>query len=96
MKQSCESTMMLPIHRPEHYGKNFFVRHASFTGADELYEKLKCALRADIDEAAWLSPYSTVSRLLDKLKTGKIAIKVIDHDWDAVLKVYDVEEMDRR
>jgi len=38
------------------------VRHAYFTGADEPYEKLKRALRAEIDEAAWASLNSTTSR----------------------------------
>ncbi len=42
-------------------GESFFVRHAYFTGADEPYEKLKRALRADIDEAAWSALYSTTS-----------------------------------
>ncbi len=39
-------------------GESFFVRHAYFTGADEPYEKLKRALRAEIDEAAWSTLYS--------------------------------------
>ena len=43
-------------------GESFFVRHAYFTGADQPYEKLKKALRAEIDEAAWSALYSTVSR----------------------------------
>ena len=43
-------------------GESFFVRHAYFTGADEPYNKLKRALRAEIDEAAWSSLYSTTSR----------------------------------
>ena len=66
------------------------MRHAYFTGADEPYEKLKRALRADIDESAWSSLHSTVSRPFDKPKTGKIAIKVINHYGDEVLKVYEV------
>jgi len=74
----------------EYNGESFFVRHAYFTGADEPYEKLKRALRADIDEAAWSSLYSTVSRPFDKPKTGKIAIKVINHYGDEVLKVYQI------
>jgi adenine-specific DNA-methyltransferase len=74
----------------EYNGESFFVRHAYFTGADEPYEKLKRALRADIDEAAWSSLYSTVSRPFDKPKTGKIAIKVINHYGDEVLKVFEV------
>ena len=73
----------------EYNGESFFVRHAYFTGADEPYEKLKRALRADIDEATWSSLYSTVSRPFYKPKTGKIAIKVINHYGDEVLKVYE-------
>jgi len=71
--------------------ESFFVRHAYFTGADEPYEKLKRALKAEIDEAAWSSLYSTVSRPFDIPKTGKIAIKVINHYGDEVLKVYEVK-----
>jgi len=70
--------------------ESFFVRHAYFTGAEEPYEKLQRALRADIDEAAWRSLYSTVSRPFDPPTTGKIAVKVINHYGDEVLKVYEV------
>jgi adenine-specific DNA-methyltransferase len=69
-------------------GESFFVRHAYFTGAEEPYDKLKRALRAEIDEAAWSALYSTVSRPFDPPKTGKIAVKVINHYGDEVLKVY--------
>ena len=71
--------------------ESFFVRHAYFCGADEQYEKLQRALKAEIDEAAWSSLYSTVSRPFDPPKTGKIAIKVINHYGDEVLKVYEVK-----
>jgi adenine-specific DNA-methyltransferase len=71
-------------------GESFFVRHAYFTGADEPYEKLKRALRTEIDEAAWQSLYSTVSRPFDQPESGKIAIKVINHYGDEVLKVVEV------
>ena len=71
--------------------ESFFVRHAYFTGAEEPYEKLKRALRAEIDEAAWSSLYSTVSRPFDPPKTGKIAIKVINHYGDEVLKVFEIK-----
>lgn len=70
--------------------ESFFVRHAYFSGADEPYEKLKKALRAEIDESAWSTIYSTKSRPFPKPKTGKIAVKVINHYGDEVLKVYDV------
>jgi len=71
-------------------GESFFVRHAYFTGADEPYDKLKRALRAHVDEAAWSALYATRSRPFDKPKTGKIAVKVINHYGDEVLKVYEV------
>jgi adenine-specific DNA-methyltransferase len=70
--------------------ESFFVRHAYFTGAQEPYEKLKRALRADIDEAAWSALYSTVSRPFDPPKNGKIAVKVINHYGDEVLKVFEI------
>jgi adenine-specific DNA-methyltransferase len=69
--------------------ESFFVRHAYFTGAGQPYEKLQRALKAEIDEAAWASLYSTVSRPFDPPSTGKIAVKVINHYGDEVLKVYD-------
>jgi adenine-specific DNA-methyltransferase len=74
----------------DYNGESFFVRHAYFTGAEEPYDKLKRALRADIDEAAWSSLYSTVSRPFDPPDNGKIAIKVINHYGDEVLKVFPV------
>jgi adenine-specific DNA-methyltransferase len=71
-------------------GESFFVRHAYFTGADQPYEKLKRALRAEIDEAAWSALYSTKSQPFPVPGTGKIAVKVINHYGDEVLKVYPV------
>lgn len=70
-------------------GNSFIVRHAYFTGADKPYEKLKKTLKAEIDEAAWSSLYSTVSRPFDTPEEGKIAVKVINHYGDEVLKVCD-------
>ena len=74
----------------DYNGESFFVRHAYFTGADEPYDKLKRALKAEIDEAAWASLYRTVSRPFAKPETGKIAVKVINHYGDEVLKVFEV------
>jgi adenine-specific DNA-methyltransferase len=68
----------------------FFVRHAYFLGADDPYDKLKRALRADIDEAAWDSLNSTVSRPFPRPSSGRIAVKVINHYGDEILKVYGV------
>ncbi len=70
--------------------ESFFVRHAYFTGADEPYKRLQQALRAEIDEAAWSTLYSTRSYPFDAPETGKIAVKVINHYGDEVLKVYEV------
>ena len=67
----------------------FFVRHAYFTGADKPYEKLKRALKAEIDEEAWASLYSTKSRSFARPSTGQIAVKVINHYGDEVVKVYE-------
>ncbi|MDI6782895.1 MAG: site-specific DNA-methyltransferase [bacterium] len=71
--------------------ESFFVRHAYFTGAEEPYEKLKRALRAEIDESAWSALYTTISRPFDPPKTGKIAVKVINHYGDEVLKVFEIK-----
>jgi len=71
--------------------ESFFVRHAYFTGADQPYDKLKRALRAEIDEAAWDALYRTVSRPFATPATGKIAVKVINHYGDEVMKVYEVK-----
>jgi adenine-specific DNA-methyltransferase len=73
----------------DYNGESFFVRHAYFTGADQPYEKLKRALRAEVDESAWASLYSTKSSPFDPPSTGRIAIKVINHYGDEVLKVYE-------
>ncbi len=70
--------------------QQFFVRHAYFLGADDPYDKLKRALRADIDEAAWASLNSTVSRPFPRPASGRIAVKVINHYGDEILKVYGV------
>ena len=74
----------------DYNGASFFVRHAYFTGADEPYDKLKRALRAEIDEAAWSALYATTSAPFDRPASGKIAVKVINHYGDEVLKVYEV------
>jgi adenine-specific DNA-methyltransferase len=75
----------------DYNGESFFVRHAYFTGAEEPYEKLKRALRAEIDESAWASLYSTQSRPFNSPSTGRIAIKVINHYGDEVLKVFEIK-----
>ncbi len=72
-------------------GEAFFVTHAYFLGADKPYEKLKKALKADINENAWDELYSTISRPFPKPKTGKIAVKVINHYGDEVMKIVEIK-----
>ncbi|MEK7601435.1 MAG: site-specific DNA-methyltransferase [Patescibacteria group bacterium] len=71
-------------------GEAFFVTHAYFLGADNPYEKLKKALKADIPEEIWEQLHSTTSRAFPKPKSGKIAVKVINHYGDEVMKVIEV------
>ena len=73
-------------------GDSFFVRHAYFCGGDEPFDKLKRALRAEIDEGEWSKLYTTTSQPFDPPKSGKIAVKVINHYGDEVLKVYPVPQ----
>lgn len=68
----------------------FFVTHAYFTGAQKPYEKLKKALKAEIDEDLWEELYTTTSRPFKKPNTGKIAVKVINHYGDEVMKVISI------
>jgi adenine-specific DNA-methyltransferase len=70
--------------------ENFVVRHAYFTGANKPYEKLQKTLKAEIDPDAWSVLYSDVSRSFPKPDTGKIAVKVINHYGDEVLKILSV------
>ncbi len=71
-------------------GEAFFVRHAYFTGAGDPYEKLRKALRADISEEAWASVNSTVSRPFPRPASGRVAVKVINHYGDEVMRVFGV------
>jgi len=57
----------------------------------EPYESLKRALRAEIDEEAWRSLSRTTSRPFPTPETGKIAVKVMNHDGDEVMKVLEVD-----
>ena len=75
--------------------ESFFVRHAYFLGAakdgtGDPYKSLKTALKAEIDEDAWATLYSDTSRPFARPATGRIAVKVINHFADEVLKVFGV------
>lgn len=70
--------------------ESFFVRHAYFLGANDPYGSLKTTLKAEIDEEAWESLHNDVSRAFPKPKSGRIAVKVINHLGDEVMKVFKV------
>ena len=70
--------------------ESFFVRHAYFLGQNDPYQALKTSLRAEIDQEAWESLHSAVSRPFPKPTTGRIAVKVINHLGDEVMKVFPV------
>jgi adenine-specific DNA-methyltransferase len=70
--------------------ESFFVRHAYFLGADDPYKALKTTLKAEINEEAWATLNRDISRPFDKPKSGRIAVKVINHLGDEVMKVFRV------
>ncbi len=70
--------------------ESFFVRHAYFLGANDPYKALKTTLKAEINEDAWATLNSDTSRAFDKPKSGRIAVKVINHLGDEVMKVFKV------
>jgi adenine-specific DNA-methyltransferase len=71
--------------------ESFFVRHAYFLGAaTDPYKALKTTLKAEIDEETWASLNSDTSRPFPKPKSGRIAVKVINHLGDEVMKVFSV------
>lgn len=70
--------------------ESFFVRHAYFLGANEPYKQLKTALKAEIDEEAWATLNRATSRPFNRPESGRIAVKVINHFGDEVMKVFGV------
>jgi len=70
--------------------ESFFVRHAYFLGANDPYSALKTTLKAEVNEDAWATLHSDTSRPFPKPKSGRIAVKVINHLGDEVMKVFRV------
>ena len=68
--------------------ESFFVRHAYFLGANDPYSALKTTLKAEINAEAWATLNSDTSRPFEKPKSGRIAVKVINHLGDEVMKVF--------
>ncbi|MCY3990051.1 MAG: site-specific DNA-methyltransferase [Caldilineaceae bacterium] len=75
----------------DYNGESFFVRHAYFLGANDPYKALKTTLKAEIDTDAWASLHSDTSRPFDKPDSGRIAVKVINHLGDEVMKIFRVD-----
>jgi adenine-specific DNA-methyltransferase len=71
--------------------ESFFVRHAYFLGANDPYKALKTTLKSEIDRDAWESLHSDTSRPFEKPASGRIAVKVINHLGDEVMKVFKVD-----
>jgi adenine-specific DNA-methyltransferase len=71
--------------------ESFFVRHAYFLGANDPYSALKTTLKAEINADAWATLNSDTSRPFPKPQSGRIAVKVINHLGDEVMKVFKVE-----
>jgi len=75
----------------DYNGESFFVRQAYFLGQNDPYKSLKTSLKAEIDLEAWESLNSDTSVPFAKPSTGRIAVKVINHLGDEVMKVYKVK-----
>lgn len=70
--------------------ESFFVRHAYFLGANDPYKQLKTTLKVEIDEEAWATLNRATSRPFNRPESGRIAVKVINHFGDEVMKVFGV------
>jgi adenine-specific DNA-methyltransferase len=70
--------------------ESFFVRHAYFLGQNDPYKALKTTLKAEINEELWTTLNSDRSRPFPKPQSGRIAVKVINHLGDEVMKVFKV------
>ena len=71
--------------------ESFFVlRQAYFLGVKDPYKSMRTTLKSHIDEDAWESLRSDTSRWFAKPKNGLIAVKVINHLGDEVMKVFQV------
>ena len=70
--------------------ESFFVRHAYFLGANDPYKQLRTTLKAEINQEAWDTLHSDTSRPFPKPPSGRIAVKVINHLGDEVMKVFRV------
>ena len=70
--------------------ESFFVRQAYFLGGKDPYRALQTTLKAEIDKDTWATLRQATSRPFDKPESGRIAVKVINHLGDEVMKVLNV------
>jgi len=70
--------------------ESFFVRQAYFLGANDPYGAFRTSLKAEINAEAWETLHSDTSRAFEKPASGRIAVKVINHLGDEVMKVFKV------
>ena len=68
--------------------ESFFVRHAYFLGANDPYKALRTTLKAGIDADTWGTLHSDTSRPFDRPQSGRVAVKVINHLGDEVMRVF--------
>ena len=66
------------------------MRHAYFLGANDPYKSLKTTLEVEINREAWKTLHSDTSRPFNKPTSDRIAVKVINHLGDEVMKVFRV------
>jgi len=64
--------------------------HAYSLGANDPCSALRTTLRAEIDADGWASLNRDTSRAFAKPRSGRIAVKVINHLGDEVMKVFRV------
>ena len=74
----------------DYNNESFFVRHAYFLGANDPYNALRTTLKAEINAEAWDTLNSDTSRPFIKPAGGRIAVKVINHLGDEVMKIFKV------
>ena len=75
----------------DYSGEAFIARQVYFPGRDDVYKAFKMFLKNDIDEEEWEAVAKTVSRPFARPKSGQIAVKVINHFGDEVMKVFEVK-----
>ena len=75
----------------DYTGEAFFARQVYFPGGTDVYRAIKQFLKNDIDEEEWESVAQTTSRPFPRPRSGQIAVKVINHFGDEVMKVFRIE-----